>query len=105
MKALAMAREFKRKPGILRFLAILAVCLVARTNLSSEQSTAKPNLLEVRTERLSKFIQEFDIADGSDLAAVALSDLRVRVWSLKSGQVVHEFAFPEPESDQRLKLE
>jgi len=39
------------------------------------------------------------------MAAVALSDLRVRVWRLDSGQVERELSFPEPETDQRLKLD
>lgn len=66
---------------------------------------AEPTLRQVRIERLSKSILAFDIANGSDLAATALSDLTVRVWRLSSGQVVHEFSFPEPLTDQDLKLE
>ena len=68
-------------------------------------STAEPTLHQVRIEELSKPILAFDIANGSDLAAAALSDLRVRVWRLSSGQLLHEFSFPEPPTDQKLKLD
>lgn len=60
---------------------------------------------QVRVEALSKAILALDISSGSDLGAVALSDLRVRIWNLGSGQVVHELFFAEPQTDERLKLE
>jgi WD40 repeat protein len=72
---------------------------------SSGGTTNKLALQEMRIETLSKSILAFDIAKGSDLAAVALSDLRVRVWRLNSGQFVHEFSFPEPQTDLRTRLD
>src|SRR5437667_7327921 len=68
-------------------------------------SLAEPTLHQVRIEELSKSILAFDIANDSDLAAAALSDLSVRVWRLSSGRVIHEFSFPEPPTDQNLKLD
>jgi WD40 repeat protein len=65
----------------------------------------EPTLQQVRIEELSKPILAFDIAKGSDLAAVALADLRVRVWKLSSGKVLPEFPFTEPATNQHLKLE
>lgn len=65
----------------------------------------EPALQQVRIEELSNPILAFDIAKGSDLAAVALADLHVRVWKLSSGKVLREFSFPEPNTDQHLKLE
>lgn len=61
-------------------------------------------LHQVRIEKLSRSILAFDIANGSDLAAVALSDLHIRVWRLGSGQLVHEFSFDQPKTDRHLKL-
>lgn len=68
-------------------------------------SSVEPILRQLRIEELSKPVLAFDIANGSDLAAAALSDLHVRVWRLSSGQLVHEFSFSEPPTDQNLKLE
>jgi WD40 repeat protein len=65
----------------------------------------RPSLREIRLEKLSAAIEGLDLAAGSDLAVVATSNRRVRVWRLGSGQTVHEFAFPEPETDARQKSE
>lgn len=95
-------RKISLTAGLLGFFAACSSLQVAH---SSDRKVGKPALHEVRLEKLSKSILALDIADGSDLAAVALSDLRVRVWRLGSGQVVHEFSFPEPETDLRLRLD
>jgi WD40 repeat protein len=71
----------------------------------ARSTTVEPTLHQVRIEELSNPILAFDIASGSDLAAAALSDLRVRLWRLSSGQLVREFSFPEPPTDQNLKLD
>lgn len=68
-------------------------------------SASEPALQQLRIEHLSLALLAFDIANGSDLAAAALSDLHVRVWRLSSGQLVHDFSLPEPLTDQNLKLE
>ena len=68
---------------------------------TSGEGDRKPSLREIRQERLGNTIEGLDLAVGSDLAAVALSDLRVRVWRLNSGEMVHEFTFPQPETDAR----
>jgi WD40 repeat protein len=96
---------FKKRSVILRSFGAFAACYSACTTLSYDRKAEKPSLHEVRIERLSKFVLAFDICKGSNLAAVALSDLRVRVWRLDSGQVERELSFPEPETDERLKLD
>ncbi len=55
-------------------------------------------------DKLSAFILSFDIASGSDLAAAAVAERRIRVWKLSSGEVLHEFSFPAPETDEHLKV-
>lgn len=88
------------------FLFIVALTLLSATQTSpdSQRDSPKPYLRQARTEGLSKAILGFDLASGSNLAAAALSDLTVRVWRLDSGELVREFSFPEPATDQRLKL-
>lgn len=66
--------------------------------------TADPMLHQMRIEQLSKSVLAFDIANDSDLAAAALSDVGIRVWRLSSDKIVHEFYFPGPQTDQSLKL-
>lgn len=65
----------------------------------------KPNLDEVRLQKLSASMLSLDLGAGSNLAVTALSNLHVVVWDLQSGGVLHEFAFPEPATDSRQKLE
>jgi len=81
----------------------ITICLSAPRSLISQQKT-KPYLREVRIDKLSAFILSFDIANGSDLAVAALADRRIRVWKLSSGEVIHEFSFPSPETDEHLKV-
>jgi len=100
-----MAWKFKRRSIILGFYGVFCTCVSAQADPTSDARTAQRYLREVRIEKFSKFVLDFDIANGSGLAAVALSDLRVRVWRLDSGQVVRELLFPEPETDHRLKLD
>jgi WD40 repeat protein len=69
------------------------------------QSGRKPAIRDVRAERLPAPILSLDVAPGSDLAAAALSDGRVRAWHLDTGELVHEFGFTEPDTDQRQKDE
>lgn len=94
----------------LRFCLSTLLCLGAISFVGSVspltlEAHEKPFLRELRREKLSKFILAFDVANGSDLAAAALSDLHVRIWKLDSGEIVHEFSFPEPATDHRLKLD
>jgi WD40 repeat protein len=56
-------------------------------------------------DRLSKAILSMDISRDSTLVAAAMSDLHVRIWKLELGDLVHEFSFEEPKTDQRLKLD
>jgi len=60
---------------------------------------------EVRVERLPAPILSLDAAQASDLAVAALSDGRVRVWHLDTGEILRDFAFKAPETDQRQKDE
>jgi WD40 repeat protein len=96
-------RRFKGHFAVLLLLGVLG-SPAEHAREPAQRIQSKPFLQELRVDKLSKFISAFDIANGSDLAAAALSDLRVRVWRLSSGEVVREFSFPEPETDQRLKL-
>ncbi len=95
------ANKFRKYKRAITVLLLFPVVHLAGTHPSG----AQPTLHEARIEELSKSILAFDIAHGSDLAAVALSDLSVRIWKLSSGQVVHEFSFPEPPTDENLKLD
>lgn len=88
----------------LQFLSALAIWFNTPISSYAGPETAKPYLRQIRIDSLSKAILALDIANGSNLAAAALSDLRVRVWRLDSGQLVHEFSFTEPATDQHLKL-
>jgi len=72
---------------------------------AQDRGDHKPSLREMRQEKLPASIEALDIAPGSGLAAVGLSDRRVRVWRLDSGEIIHEFTFAEPETDPRQKLE
>ncbi len=81
----------------------ITICLSAPRSSISQQKI-KPYLREVRIDKLSAFILSFDIASGSDLAAAAVADRRIRVWKLSSGEVQHEFSFPAPETDEHLKV-
>jgi hypothetical protein len=65
----------------------------------------RPVIRETRTERLPAPILSLDLAPSSDLAVAAMSDGRIRTWHLDTGELVHEFGFTEPETDQRQKDE
>ena len=103
MASFPVSKKFK---GLFVFL-LFGICpaLLGAPISRSYDKKAKPYLRESRIDQFPKSILAFDIARGLDLAAVALSDLRVRIWRLSSGDVVHEFSFPEPATDQRLKLD
>lgn len=97
-----------------RVFTIFGVCIIfvgsfgAHPRSASERKFGElvlPDLHEVRLEKLSKSILAVDIANSSNLAAVALSDMHVRLWNLDSGQVIHEWAFSEPPTDRRLRLD
>ena len=64
-----------------------------------------PEVVERHTEHLPAPILSLDFARDSDLAAAALSNGRVRIWHLDTGEIQHEFGFSEPETDQRQKDE
>jgi len=102
------AKSSRRKRPLGTFAILLSIGVVIFVSVqpgsSSSQLTGKPHLQEVRMEKLSAFILAFDIANGSDLAATALADRRIRVWRLGSGEIVHEFSFPSPETDEHLKV-
>jgi len=102
MPSLALFRlrvASKYKSTVIAFVFLSVVDLVC-----PYAQTADPTIDQIRIERFSKSILAFDIANESDLAAAALSDLEIRVWRLSSGQTVHEFSFPEAPTDQNLKL-
>ena len=87
-----------------KVVASLWLALAVMEPVHGYSSASEPALQQVRIEHLSRAVLAFDIANGSELAAAALSDLRVRVWRLSSGQLVHEFSFTEPKTDQSQKL-
>lgn len=94
--------------GLLKFPcpAVAAIALqVLLLGGTSGGSDSRPALRETRTERLQIPILSLDVAPGSELAAVALSNGRVRVWRLDTGKTEYEFGFTEPETDQRQKDE
>jgi WD40 repeat protein len=64
-----------------------------------------PTLRETRIQKLPASIMALDFAAGPNLAATALTNSHVLVWKLDSGEVVHDFRFPEPVTDPRQKLE
>lgn len=78
---------------------------IARSSSTVPEGRRKPALFEIRVDRLPAPILSLDVAPGSDLVVVALSDGRVRVLHLDTGEFVHEFGFTEPETDQRQKGE
>jgi WD40 repeat protein len=103
------AAKSSRSEGSRRTFAVLlslgiAICISAQPRSSPRPPAGKPYLQEVRMDKLSAFILAFDIANGSDLTATALADRRIRVWRLGSGEIVHEFSFPSPETDEHLKV-
>jgi WD40 repeat protein len=86
-------------------LVMLSVSLNGRIGLFAQPSAEKIELREIRTEDLNSYVLAFDVANASDLAAAALSDLSVHIWKLSNGTVVHVITLPMPETDQRLKLD
>lgn len=56
---------------------------------------------KVREEQVSASILSLDLAATSDLAAASLSDGRVHVWRVDSGEAVHDFTFPVVDSELR----
>jgi WD40 repeat protein len=92
-----------RALSLFLFFAV-AICLSALPRPLFPQPSSKPYLREIRMDKLSTLVLALDIANGSDLAAVALADRRIRVWKLTSGEVLHEFSFPSPETDEHLKV-
>jgi len=91
-----------------RFLVVVVGSLLLGIALSSAtdfEGSRKTALSQIRVERLPAPILSLDVAPGSDLAAAALSDGRVRVWHSDTGEVAHEFGFTEPETDARQKDE
>jgi WD40 repeat protein len=63
----------------------------------------RSTLREIRVDRFPGAILSLDVGSNSNLVA-ALSDLRVHVWDLESGESLHEFPFPEPPTEARQKL-
>lgn len=61
-----------------------------------------PRIQKVREEQFPSSILALDLAATSNLAAVALSDGRVRVCRIDTGATVHEFTFTTPDSELRL---
>lgn len=88
---------------LLFFTFIFFGSVGAHTSSYSLPPSNKPYLREVRIDKFPTFIQAFAIANHSDLASVALADGHVRIWNLNSGNVIHEFHFPQPETDEHLK--
>jgi WD40 repeat protein len=93
---------------------LLLLCLVwslcgpswgAHAETTGNNDRKGPTLCEMRLQKLPASILSLDFAARSDLAATALSNRQILVWSLHSGEVIHELTFPEPETDPRQKLE
>ncbi len=108
MLSCTLAESIEAKKSFTEVLVLflffgITICLSAPRSSISQQKT-KPYLREVRIDILSAFILSFDIASNSDLAAAAVADRRIRVWKLSSGEVIHEFSFPSPETDENLKF-
>lgn len=78
---------------------------ISLSSRADAESGRKPAVRDVRVERLPAPILSLDVAPGSDLAVAAMSDGRVRAWHLDTGELVHEFGFTEPNTDQRQKDE
>ncbi|MGB0036826.1 MAG: WD40 repeat domain-containing protein, partial [Candidatus Acidiferrales bacterium] len=81
-----------------------ACTLYGRPAESINSYEEKPYIHRIRMDKLPASILSFDIANHSALAAAALNNLSVSVWSLNSGEVVRKMSFPEPDTDQRQKL-
>jgi WD40 repeat protein len=79
--------------------------LGARSGSAADAEPQAPTLREIRIQKLPASILALDLAGGLDLAATALSNRQVLVWRLDSEAVVHDFTFPEPETDPRQRLE
>jgi WD40 repeat protein len=104
MGSFSSRRKFEERLALLLFLQ-LATCFSSHAARPPASTSDKPYLREVRMEKLGQFILSFDIANGSGLAAAALNNLRVRVWKLDSGDLVHEFSFLAPETDESLRVD
>jgi WD40 repeat protein len=96
----------KKSAAMRAFHALIVGSLTAGIALCSRADGANnPALSEIRVDRLQAPILSLDVAPESDLAVAALSNGRVRVWHIDTGEVVHEFGFTEPETQPRQKDE
>ncbi len=90
-----------------RLVGALAVALAGALALAGpfcEVALGKrkaPRFQKIREERFPAFILAFDLAPKSDLAAVALSDGRVHIWRIETGETVRDLTFPAPDSEIR----
>jgi WD40 repeat protein len=99
------SRKTKKWRGIFSSVLVLTTLVSGLEVRSTARPTTTTGIQKLRIEKLYKSVLALDIARDSDLAAVALSDLSVRIWNLKSGTVIHEFRFAEPLTEQHLKLD
>jgi len=97
-----VARWQSRAVQLLAFLAVGPFLVMP--GLFGEMAFAQgaaPHLRKIRKEQFPGSILALDLAATSNLAVVALSGGRVRVWRIDTGETVHEFTFPEPDSALR----
>lgn len=97
---------FRKITAVLPLPALIIAGLasgIAPLSSAAAEKSRRPVLSEMGVARFSAPILSLEVAPGSDLAAVALTDGHVRVWHIDTGELVHEFRFTEPETDQRQK--
>jgi hypothetical protein len=96
-----MTRQIVNRQSRLCCLALLAFTLVPPAIVGAEGHL---KLSKTREERFSAPLLSLDVSSAGNLAA-ALGTGEVRIWRLDTGQLLHQFTFPEPETDPRLKNE
>lgn len=100
-----MCSRSSRTWSTFTLLGAIASCWAALPSWPLDDPQSKPVLHQLRIEDFSASILSFDIAHGTDLAAVALNNLQVRVWRLDTGEQVHAISFQEPATDKSLRLD
>ncbi len=83
---------------MMRILTLMGLTLILCVPVSQAVAPAsgksrRPKLKKVAYREFGAAIFSLDLASGSDLAVVALSDGRVRVWRLDTNKIVKELNF------------
>jgi WD40 repeat protein len=71
------------------------------------RGTASVGLGEIRTQRLPAPVLDLDLSPSGSvmLCAARLADGRVLVWRIETGEILHHYAFPAPDSELRQRDE